>query len=121
MLDPQRPAQKNPEFSPARMAHTAQPRVLAGAGIGSVVVLAVVLNGAPGWAVVAIVLGGLAVVLAQSALHVLIPQDSGDRLTWWINRRDQRSRRRQARRCQPGGEESPPRQRTSGPGYEDRC
>ncbi|MEV6394748.1 hypothetical protein AB0M39_08215 [Streptomyces sp. NPDC051907] len=108
MLDSHRPAQRNPESSPAPAPRSPRPRMLAGAGIGGVVVLAAALNGAPGWALATILLGGLAVVLVQSALHALIPQESGDRLAWWIDRRDQRSRRRRALRCRNGPEERPP-------------
>ncbi|GGT57075.1 hypothetical protein GCM10010271_71000 [Streptomyces kurssanovii] len=121
MLESRRPAQKNPESSPQPSPRTARPRMLAGAGFGSLVVLAAALNGAPGWAVVTILLGSLVVVLAQSALHVLIPQESGDRLTWWINRRDQRFQRRRGLRCQPGPEEPPPCREAAGPCSEDWC
>ncbi len=120
MLDPRHPAQTNPQSSPAPSPPTARPRMLAGAGISSLVVLAAALTQAPGWAVAAILLGALAVILVQSALHALIPQESGDRLAWWVNRRDQRSRCRRARRSRPRPEERPPCRETPDLSGEER-
>ncbi|MFF3312998.1 hypothetical protein [Streptomyces sp. NPDC002952] len=56
---------------------------LAGAGLSSVGVLTIALAGAPWPMVLVLALAGLIVVLIQSSLQALIPQDSSDRLEWW--------------------------------------
>ncbi|MFC8436312.1 hypothetical protein [Streptomyces sp. NPDC057253] len=53
-----------------------------GAGLGSVSTLTFIITGAPWPAVLTLALAGLAVVLAQSVLQALAPQDSHGRLTW---------------------------------------
>ncbi|WP_328406417.1 hypothetical protein OHS70_38420 (plasmid) [Streptomyces sp. NBC_00390] len=107
MLDPQRPAQSNPGSSPAPQARPSRTPALAGAGIGSVGALTAAMAGAPWGAVLSLAIVGLVVVLLQSALHVLIPQESDHRLTWWINLREHRTRRRSPQ-PQPAPETPPP-------------
>ncbi|WP_371571288.1 hypothetical protein [Streptomyces canus] len=68
---------------------------LAGAGISSVGSLAATLAGAPWGIVLAVALSGLLIVLVQSVVQGMIPQDSADRLSWWQaywNHRRARSR-----------------------------
>ncbi|GHE15269.1 hypothetical protein [Streptomyces alanosinicus] len=71
----------------------AQHSQLAGAGLSSVGSLASALVGAPWQAVVLTVLAGLAVVALQSVLHTVMPQESADRLIWWVDRRIHHTRR----------------------------
>jgi hypothetical protein len=102
MRDPQSTPQNNPQThpQPAPTAAPASPTrpsrapALAGAGLGSVSTLTLITTGAPWPAVLTLALAGLAVVLAQSALQALAPQDSPDRLTWWTRRWDHHTRRR---------------------------
>ncbi|MEW1568401.1 MULTISPECIES: hypothetical protein [unclassified Streptomyces] len=69
-----------PSHTPARSSRVP---ALAGAGLSSVGVLTVGLAGAPWPMVLALALTGLLVVLVQSALQSLIPQESAHRLHWW--------------------------------------
>ncbi|MEU1692896.1 hypothetical protein ABZ590_15685 [Streptomyces hirsutus] len=66
--------------TPARPARSP---ALAGAGLSSVGVLTIALTGAPWPMVLTLALAGLLVVLLQSALQALVPQDSHHRLGWW--------------------------------------
>ncbi|MER5509381.1 hypothetical protein ABT052_29190 [Streptomyces sp. NPDC002766] len=111
MLDPQQAAQNNPQIPPPAPV-TPQPPArpsripaLAGAGLGSVSTLTLVTTGAPWPAVLTLALAGLAVVLAQSILQALAPQDSHDRLTWWTTRWNHRSQHHPTHTPQP---EPPP-------------
>ncbi|WP_329201900.1 MULTISPECIES: hypothetical protein [unclassified Streptomyces] len=52
--------------------------------------LAATMAGVPWWGVVLC----LILVLAATSLQSVFPQDSSDRLTWWTNLRDHRTRRR---------------------------
>ncbi|WP_432198236.1 hypothetical protein [Streptomyces sp. bgisy027] len=107
MLDPQHSAQNIPQShphpQPASPAPIQPSRVpaLAGAGLGSVSTLTLVTTGAPWPAVLALALAGLAVVLAQSVLQALAPQDSRDRLAWWTRRWGYHARRHPALNPQP--------------------
>ncbi|MFF7290220.1 hypothetical protein [Streptomyces griseorubiginosus] len=97
MLDPQ-PAPHNnlqnvPLPQPAPPARPSRAPALAGAGLGSVSTLTLITTGAPWPAVLTLALAGLAVVLAQSVLQALAPQDSHDRLTWWTARWDHQTQR----------------------------
>ncbi|MEV7885241.1 hypothetical protein ACWD3I_39935 [Streptomyces sp. NPDC002817] len=98
MRDPQPTPQSNPQNhpQPAPSAPGRPSRVpaLAGAGLGSVSTLTLMTTGAPWPAVLTLALAGLTVVLAQSALQALAPQNSHDRLTWWTTRWDHHTRRR---------------------------
>ncbi|MFJ9729289.1 hypothetical protein ACIRP3_41760 [Streptomyces sp. NPDC101209] len=111
MLDPQQAAQNNPQTGPSTQpappvaARPSRIPALAGAGLGSVSTLTLVTTGAPWPAVLTLALAGLAVVLAQSILQALAPQDSHDRLTWWTTRWNHRSRHHPSHTPQP---ESPP-------------
>ncbi|MGW1563349.1 hypothetical protein ACWCQ1_43725 [Streptomyces sp. NPDC002144] len=108
MLDPQPAPQNNPQNQPPTPPPGARPSripALAGAGLGSVSTLTLVTTHAPWPAVLTLALAGLAVVLAQSVLQALAPQDSHDRLTWWTTRWQHRSRHRPTPAPQP---EPPP-------------
>ncbi|MFE9992828.1 hypothetical protein ACFYRK_38960 [Streptomyces sp. NPDC005381] len=69
--------------TPPTTARPSRVPALAGAGLSSVSILSVSLAGAPWPMVLTLALAGLLVVLAQSALQALIPQDSAHRLDWW--------------------------------------
>ncbi|MCF3136909.1 hypothetical protein [Streptomyces olivochromogenes] len=69
--------QPNAQPRPSRAA------ALAGVGVSSVGSLAASVAGAPWGVVLAVALSGLFIVLVQSVIQGMIPQDSGDRLTWW--------------------------------------
>ncbi|MFD6750907.1 hypothetical protein, partial [Streptomyces anthocyanicus] len=62
--------------TPPTTARPSRVPALAGAGLSSVSVLSVSFAGAPWPMVLTLALAGLLVVLAQSALQALIPQDS---------------------------------------------
>ncbi|MET9914946.1 hypothetical protein ABZZ74_51280 [Streptomyces sp. NPDC006476] len=64
-----------------------------GAGIGGIGTLAASLAGAPWGMVLTLALAALVVVLVQSVIDGLIPQDSADRLTWWNSYWTYRQRR----------------------------
>ncbi|MFF1549138.1 hypothetical protein [Streptomyces sp. NPDC058291] len=89
-------AQEVPSIPPVHPAPNplTQHSQLAGAGLGGVGSLASALVGAPWQAVALMVLAGLAVVALQSVLHTVMPQESPDRLIWWIDRRIHHTRRR---------------------------
>ncbi|MFF3166802.1 hypothetical protein [Streptomyces sp. NPDC003273] len=109
MLDPRRTAQNNPQTpSPAQPpARPSRAVTLAGAGLGSVGSLTLTLTGAPWPAVLVTAVAGLIVVLAQSFLQALAPQDSHDRLTWWTNLWAHRARHHTSLDT-PGPETPPP-------------
>ena len=98
MRDPQPTPQNNPQTppqpAPPAPARPSRVPALAGAGLGSVSTLTLITTGAPWPAVLVLAFAGLAVVLAQSTLQALAPQDSHDRLTWWTTRWDHHTRRR---------------------------
>ncbi|MFE2581292.1 hypothetical protein [Streptomyces sp. NPDC059378] len=102
MLDPQHTAQNNPQTPPAPSApRPSRVPALAGAGLGSVSTLTLITTGAPWPAVLTLALAGLAVVLAQSCLQALLPQDSTDRLAWWTGLWAHRARHHPAPAPQP--------------------
>lgn len=88
---PQAPTPARPSRVPA----------LAGAGLSSVGVLTVSLAGAPWPMVLALALTSLLVVLVQSALQSLIPQESVHRLHWWRSYWSHRKTGHRGRDSQP--------------------
>lgn len=67
------------------------------ASVTAVSGLATVLAGAPWWGVTVCLL----LALAATAVQAVFPQDSPDRLVWWMDRREHRSRRAMARTTSP--------------------
>ncbi|MER5889210.1 hypothetical protein ABT160_35745 [Streptomyces sp. NPDC001941] len=59
------------------------------ASVGAVSGLATALAGAPWWGVAICLL----LSLVATAIQTVFPQDSSDRLTWWTDRREHRTRR----------------------------
>ena len=89
-------------------ARSSRVPALAGAGLSSVGVLTLGLAGAPWPMVLGLALTSLLVVLVQSALQSLIPQESVHRLYWWRGYWSHRKTGHRGRESQPNTLPPPP-------------